>query len=116
MRHDLARIGAVCAQGTVNALRDQQLEHGGLAAARRRHSESSLHSRRSSDGRLDLRSDPRGRQRSVPAEARGGLPRRKPASCRSVDPSFVDTTYAGASAPGAGDEWATGSWVDLDMH
>jgi len=38
----------------------------------------------------------------------------KPASCTSIDTSFVNT-YAGAFAPGAGDGWATGAWVDLDV-
>jgi hypothetical protein len=39
----------------------------------------------------------------------------KPANCTSIDSSFVNTTYAGAFAPGAGDDWATGAWIDLDV-
>jgi hypothetical protein len=38
----------------------------------------------------------------------------KPANCSSVDSSFVNTTYAGAFAPGAGDDWAQAPWINLD--
>lgn len=39
----------------------------------------------------------------------------KPANCTSIDASFTNTTYAGAFAPGAGADWATGAWIDLDV-
>lgn len=46
----------------------------------------------------------------VPARACVGG---KPANCSSIDPTFVNTTYAGAFAPGAGADWAQAPWVNL---
>jgi hypothetical protein len=37
----------------------------------------------------------------------------KPTNCSSIDPTFTNTSYAGAFAPGAGADWASGAWVSL---